>query len=238
MAESEEVLELRRRARRRLIGATALVLFLVIVPPWLMDLEPRPVTSNLSVEIPSKEAAPKLDPSTIPVPPPAAKSAEPEKAEQPRPPVAKVDQSTPPSGVPKSAGVASSKDAAKETPKVAAVKPEAASPAPKAPEPARPAAEKAAPVKTGKDDAERAAAALKGELYYIPLGAFNNRDNAKSIQQKVAATGLKAYVEVVEVKGEEQTRVRAGPFPNREAAEKARGRLKEAGLDPGPVRTR
>jgi DedD protein len=42
MADNDAALDLRRRARRRLIGAIALVLALVIVPPWIMDLEPRP----------------------------------------------------------------------------------------------------------------------------------------------------------------------------------------------------
>ena len=56
MAKTEEVEQLRRRARRRLVGAAAIVLFLVIVPPMLMDLEPKPVSSNLSVEIPAPPA--------------------------------------------------------------------------------------------------------------------------------------------------------------------------------------
>ena len=55
MTDSDEVHLLRRRARRRLVGATAVVLFLVIVPPLFMDLEPRPVSSNLNVEIPSAQ---------------------------------------------------------------------------------------------------------------------------------------------------------------------------------------
>ncbi len=54
----DEALDLKRRARRRLIGAIALLLFLVIVPPWIMDLEPKPVETSLQVDIPKPETAP------------------------------------------------------------------------------------------------------------------------------------------------------------------------------------
>jgi DedD protein len=70
----DEVLDLKRRARRRLIGAIALLLFLVIVPPWIMDLEPKPVETSLKVEIP------KPDTSALPATPiaPAQTAASPE----------------------------------------------------------------------------------------------------------------------------------------------------------------
>ena len=65
MADTQEVQQLRRRARRRLVGAIALVLFLVIVPPMIMDLEPKPVTTDLNVEIPAQSRG------VVQVPPPA-----------------------------------------------------------------------------------------------------------------------------------------------------------------------
>jgi DedD protein len=84
MADNAEVLDLRRRARRRLIGAIALVLALVIVPPWLMDLEPRPVTTDLRVEIPAQDTN-RLKP------PPAAAAKAPEAAPAPAAEPAKPD---------------------------------------------------------------------------------------------------------------------------------------------------
>src|SRR5262245_64302798 len=78
MADNDETLALRRRARRRLVGAVALVLALVIVPPWVMDLEPKPVATNLTVEIPRPETgALKPTPAPPPKATPAAKSATP-----------------------------------------------------------------------------------------------------------------------------------------------------------------
>ena len=73
MPDNDETLELRRRARRRLVGAVALVLALVIVPPWVMDLEPKPVATNLTVEIPRQETG-VLKPTPV-VPPKAAAPA-------------------------------------------------------------------------------------------------------------------------------------------------------------------
>ena len=72
MPDNDGALELRRRARRRLIGAIALVLALVIVPPWVMDLEPKPVATNLTVEIPKQESGALKPPAALA---PAASSA-------------------------------------------------------------------------------------------------------------------------------------------------------------------
>lgn len=202
MAESEEVLALRRRARRRLTGAAALVLFLVIVPPWLMDLEPKPVTPNLSVEVPRTDA-PKMAPPVPPVPQalpaPEAKPPEPAPA---------------PSGVPK---------ASVPAPQPPAAEPVKPKPAPKAP----------------AEDARRAEAALKDESFFIQVGVFSNLDNVKQQMARAEKAGLRVYTEPAKGdKGEALTRVRVGPFSDREAAERARERLKEIGLAPGPVRNK
>jgi DedD protein len=57
MAEPQDVLMLKRRARRRLVGAIALVLLVVIVLPVILDQEPKPVRHDLTVQIPSQDAA-------------------------------------------------------------------------------------------------------------------------------------------------------------------------------------
>src|SRR5512134_1379073 len=92
MADNDAALDLRRRARRRLIGAIALVLALVIVPPWIMDLEPRPVTTDLKVEIPAQD--------TNRLKPPAAATKKPEAASAPpkadAPPTAEAKPVAPP----------------------------------------------------------------------------------------------------------------------------------------------
>ena len=84
MAESQEIGALRRRGRRRLVGAIALVLLAVIVLPMVFDSEPRLGAPAVSVRIPSEEDAgfsPKPAPRipSAPAAPKAATVQEPQK---------------------------------------------------------------------------------------------------------------------------------------------------------------
>jgi DedD protein len=59
---------LRARARRRLIGAVALVLLGVIVFPLVFDAKPKPVPSTIALDIPSQSKAPGLSvPASAPM---------------------------------------------------------------------------------------------------------------------------------------------------------------------------
>jgi cell division septation protein DedD len=58
------------------------------------------------------------------------------------------------------------------------------------------------------------------------------------VRERAAAAGVKSYTEQVKGQQGEQTRVRAGPFPNRGAAEKARDKLRSLGMDVGQVAQR
>ena len=63
--EKQDVETLKRRGRRRLVGAVALVLAAVIVLPMVFDPEPRGTPSAVNVRIPGEEDtpfAPKLPP--------------------------------------------------------------------------------------------------------------------------------------------------------------------------------
>ena len=92
--------------------------------------------------------------------------------------------------------------------------------------------------KTQVAEARRAQALLNDEGFVVPLGAFTNPDNAKQVQERAASAGIKSYTENVKGQQGEQTRVRAGPFASRDAAEKARDRLKSLGLEVGQVAQR
>ena len=87
-------------------------------------------------------------------------------------------------------------------------------------------------------EARRAQALLNDEGFVVPLGAFTNPDNAKQVQERAASAGVKSYTENVKGQQGEQTRVRAGPFASRGAAEKARDKLKSLGLEVGQVAQR
>jgi DedD protein len=82
MAEPQDALMLKRRARRRLVGAIALVLLVVIVLPVVLDQEPRPVRHDLTVQIPGQDAG-KFGGRVMQTPAPApVKEAVPPAAEQ------------------------------------------------------------------------------------------------------------------------------------------------------------
>ena len=50
---SEEEMRLRKRARRRLIGAIALTTLVIVTLPMVLDGEPRPIGDDIAVQIPS-----------------------------------------------------------------------------------------------------------------------------------------------------------------------------------------
>lgn len=79
----------RVRARRRLIGAAALLLTAAIVVPMLLDPEPKPTSDNIAIDIPSEKTpfTPRLTlppvpaPENVPVAPPQESAPIQEKAE-------------------------------------------------------------------------------------------------------------------------------------------------------------
>ena len=190
MAERQQDIEtLKRRGRRRLVGAVALVLAAVVVLPMVFEPEPRRGAPPVSVRIPGEDDAP-FKPKAAPRPP--EKKVEEKKAEAPPPPP-----------------VAERKGEEKKV---------AAKPAPKPAAPAKPAASERA----------RAEAAFAGAEYGFQVGVFADPTNAI---EKLKAAKLAYSTEKVN----NLTRVRAGPFPTKEAAEKARERLQGLGLEPGSV---
>ena len=216
MADTQEVQELKRRARRRLVGAIALVLFLVIVPPMLMDLEPKPVTTDLNVEIPRPSSG------AVRTPPPAPiATAEPAATAETK------------SGTPADGG-APDKAAQPDAEKAAVAEPAQ-------PKRASPLATATVDPRKAKE-AQRVESILKGEsAFVVPLGAYSNPDNVKQLQAKLTRAGVKSYTEPVKGAPSAQTRVAAGPFATREEAERVRQKLaalKGLGVVPGTITTR
>ena len=62
----DDELKLKQRARRRLIGAVALLAVLVLILPMVLDKEPRRATNDIVVHIPAKENVP-FNPDLAPV---------------------------------------------------------------------------------------------------------------------------------------------------------------------------
>ena len=188
---SDDANLLRRRARRRLVGAIALVVLAVVVLPIILDQKPRPGLQELTVQIPRQDGGPFR---TRVLPPLQAAPVAPQKSEAPQ--------------------------TAKEEPPVTA---------------APPAPEKKETARTSEKPRAKAKAA---EAFVFQLGVFANPENAKQVRDRAASAGIKSYTEQVKGQQGDQTRVRAGPFPSRGAAEKARDKLKALGMDVGQVAQR
>jgi DedD protein len=195
---SDEELQLKRRARRRLIGAIVLVTAIVVVLPMVLDSEPKPVGREISVRIPSPDAGPFAG-QIAPLPAQkdgkaAAKAPESALAAEGKASVATPQESAP---------------AAEAKPVQAAPRKETAKPKPKPkPKPAK---------------------AAEGQ-FVVQVIALADADKARQMQERIAAAGIKSYTEIVKTAKGDVTRVRAGPFATRDAAEKAREQLKTLGM--------
>jgi DedD protein len=211
-------LELKRRGRRRLIGAITLGLVAVVFLPMVFDSEPRRSGSAMKPQEISVQLPPKEGQAALPAP-----SAAPQ-----------VVIPAPVSAVPNSAPVA----AIAEAPKVATPAVEVAKEQPKEviKEPVKEVtktaskAEKTAPNadKAEKSDG-KAAAAKTG--FAVQLGVFGDADNAKHAIAKMKEAKLPVYTESIPIKSGNATRVRVGPYTSREKADAALAQVKLAGTD-------
>lgn len=215
MSDNDAQLEIKKRARRRLVGAVALALAAAIILPMVMDKEPRSTANELQIRIPSQEGGnytARLINSTASAPvamaplEPALPASEPVAA-----PVA---ASTPAAQLEKPPLAPTVKDVPKEAPAKEAPPKEAA---PKEPD----GAARAKSLLEGGDPV-----ASENKRFYVQLGVYRDAENVKSLRAKIKTVGFSTVVEPVG----ESSRVRVGPFSDREAADKALAKLKKSGL--------
>ena len=200
MAENQDVNTLKRRGRRRLVGAIALVLVAVIVLPMVFDSEPKGSAPPVSVRIPGED-----------------------------------DTGFTPKVTPKSPALPEQKAAEKAVVKAVEKAPEAV------PEKAAPRIEisvakgSAKPAAKAVVEQKPAEAVIVGEQFMVPAGAYVD---PTGVVEKLKEAKIPHYTEPIATKQGTVTRVRAGPFASRDAAEKALQQLKGLGLKPGNVATR
>ncbi|MGF6640253.1 SPOR domain-containing protein [Paraburkholderia sp. MM6662-R1] len=252
----------KQRARRRLVGAIALVVAAVIILPMVLDSHPKPVTDDISIDIPNRPA-PKLSRSTANEDVQAGVALD-------NPPAA--DTGVAASGLAPATSAATTaaasvfaakstqSTAAKQgaTPSAATGAVTAATPKPTAkPQtqslaantaPAVPAKQTKAPATTPSastdDEANTATASADansgtpasppGNRFAVQLGAFSNEANARNWAAKLKAAGVPTYTEHrKQADGSTLTLLRAGPFADRAAATAAVAKVREAGLVSG-----
>jgi DedD protein len=235
---SEEELQLKKRARRRLIGAIALVTVVAVFLPMVLDHEPKPVSQDISIQIPSQNAG-TFTSKIVPVVPGSAESAATSAPDAPAVAPPAPSKVTIAPAIPVTPPVARDSEAAPVKAAGAESKSAAPEPKPKA-KPPQVTDTEAAPVNAAVSEAKPKAKpkvkpATKADgrdngSFVVQVAALTDADKARQMREQIAAAGVKAYTEVVPTTKGDVTRVRAGPFATREAAEKARVTLKDMGL--------
>jgi DedD protein len=220
-AVSDEEIQLRKRARRRLVGAIALAVLVVAAVPMILDGEPpQPPAQHIDVQI----AAPRKPPpdERIPTPAPtsrASPSSEAARASSDRP------VASDPAVVSSDPAVVSSDPAVVSSDPAVVSSDLAASPGSST----GPSTSPAAPSKAQEADAARAG----GETYAVALIATASPAKAAQMKRTLQRQNFPVYTQ--KTPDGDKTRVRVGPFASREAAEQARQRLVRQGYDPGKV---
>ena len=233
----DPVLPEKKRARRRLLGAVALVLAVIIGLPMVLDSEPKPLPDDLTIEIPSKDRAPAATVSkpigkrsgvAMPVPALAGLDQKEEIVEMPAAiappklsaagkdaePTLPVKTKAPPAKPKTEASTASRSLAA--VPAAAPAPAGTPSPAP-APAPAKPAA-------------SEADTAVKNAKFTLQVAAFASLDKVNELRSKLKEAGIATYTQKVATENGERIRIRIGPLNSKQDAEKLRARLTSMGL--------
>ena len=202
---TNDELNLKRKARRRLIGAIALTLAVVAILPMVLESEPKSDGKDIELRIPAPDKAGEFIPGKM-VPeaalPPAASAVaaapvQPDAVAE----AAKTDPVNP--GVAGNSGV----EVAGKIQVAANVQPE----------------QKALETKVAEPKVAESSNADKPESYVAQVGAYSNQNTAKHEVDKLKKWGFKVYTE----KSDNMIRVRIGPYAEREKAEKVRQLLEK-----------
>ncbi|MCG1042963.1 SPOR domain-containing protein [Mycetohabitans sp. B8] len=228
----------KQRARRRLVGAIALVVAAVVALPMILDSHPKPFTDDIAIQIPARpESAPAsshgYDDDGMPAaapgnPPPTTANGAYGANDAAR-------ATTPPRNA-----TALASGAVNMTAKPGTVP--SGTPPTTAPPPRRKTA-----METGRARAQSGADAPfdasspggtpnapAGNRYVVQLGALNSDAVARDWVGRLKALGVPAYVERRrQSDGRERILLRAGPFADRSAAAAAVRKVREAGLTSG-----
>jgi DedD protein len=80
-------------------------------------------------------------------------------------------------------------------------------------------------------EASPTSAASGVQQWVVQLGAYKETGNVKHLLAKMKELHLPAYTETLSNDQGVRTRVRAGPFASREAADKAEAKIKKIGVN-------
>ncbi|MGB8517580.1 MAG: SPOR domain-containing protein [Gallionella sp.] len=217
---TDEEVNLRRKLRRRLIGAAALMLAVVVILPMVLDNEPKATGEDIDLRIPAPDKVSEFVPGKVTEE--IASASEVMSAVATVNPVASEVAAPPlPPSLPitKAAPVQSAVETAPAP--VAEKKPDAK----KISEPVKVAPPKHEAVTPAQATPDKASST--GE-FVAQVGAYSNSDTAQHELAQLKSWGFKAYTEKIG----DKIRVRVGPYAERDKAEKVQHLLEKHGLHP------
>lgn len=232
MAESDN-LELKKRSRRRLVGAAALALVAAIILPMVMDEEPGLPAQDIQVTIPDRQADSLLA-RPIAGRPIGADDLQVAPAPIEQPPLQGEtwieDQSEERDGLDESLSTQDQRNLTPVLPPVTAG--ESSPPDRSSVVPLTTPGVAATP--SPEEEAARVRAILEGraaagvsQSFFVQVGAFSEANKASSLSEDLKRQGFAAFTEAAG----NVTRVRIGPFPSRNDAQQAVQRLNTIGID-------
>lgn len=233
---NEQELTLKKRARRRLVGAVALVLLMVIILPQVLQdralqaqQEPIKITmpeveKNVPEPIPTQAAA--LTPQTQAPVQQQLPATEPVKSTHPS---ATAEQETAASNEVKNIGETESKEVKPKKPEQtqSKVQTQKQDQAQVASIPENKLVAKAA------EEVKPAAVKTQG-TFAVQVGVYADAANVKRLQEQLKQAGFNTYTEKVQTSKGESLRLKAGSFKTRQDAVDALAKIKNLGL-PGMV---
>lgn len=215
---TEEEVQFKKRANRRLLGAVALVLLMVALLPMVLDdrAQKTPPQQEIAITIPSKEGG-EFTSKIVPVMP--------DESIEDLPPVTQApDKQTEPAANP-GGDMSAEKKSQEPVPLVPVEsKPKETVLIPTEKEQAKPEKQKAVPVKNPPSSESATAEA------FVQIGVFSDAANVRQMQEKLKSLGYKSFTEKLDTSKGEKIRLRAGPFASRSDAEAALEKIKAAGL--------
>jgi DedD protein len=213
--------ELRRRARRRLVGAVVLALGVAVLVPMLLETEQKPLGEDVSVKIPPiddgkfvnrlNDKGAKYDTRTdapASAAAPAAAATAPGSAGAAPPAAPATDGASASAKAPEAAAESLAAETARATAALSGRYEPPKAPAAAVAEP------KASPTHDG---------------FAVQLAAFADDKGANSLAGRLKRAGYTAYTEPLKTSKGTLWRVRVGPYPSHEAAVAARDKLKAEG---------
>lgn len=239
MADNDSQVDLKKRARRRLVGSAALALAAAIVLPMVMDHEPRTPLQDVQIRIPGQEGSnftSRVITGKGPAPSQPVAGA---VAEETAPPVVDEAARRKPELDPDSPVFKPGEELIPPPRKTDQPKAEARAEVSPKPDPRLEAAklkekererDREREKEKAQAEAARARALLAGTSpnttgpespHVVSLGAYREAGNVSILRAKLKAEGYSSYTEPLG----DKVRVRAGPFPNKAAADKAAARI-------------